>query len=67
MRMLGAGAVDLSGLPTALVRMLARYGNPAKAQALRLLAEPRRTATLVATWRHWRLTPSTTRWICSIC
>ena len=48
-RMLGAGAVDLSGLPAARVRTLARYGMGAKAQTLRRLAEPRRTATLVAT------------------
>lgn len=48
-RRLGTGAVDLSGLPAARVRMLARYGIGAKAQTLRRLAEPRRTATLVAT------------------
>ncbi len=48
-RMLGAGAVDLSGLPAARVRVLARYGLGAKAQSLRRLAEPRRTATLLAT------------------
>lgn len=48
-RRLGAGAVDLSGLPAAQVRALARYGIGAKAQTLRRLAEPRRTATLVAT------------------
>jgi hypothetical protein len=48
-RMLGVGAVDLSVVPPARVRSLARYGNGAKAQALRRLAEPRRTATLVAT------------------
>jgi hypothetical protein len=47
-RRLGAGAVDLSGLPAAQVRTLARYGIGAKAQTLRRLAEPRRTATLVA-------------------
>ena len=48
-RMLGASAVDLSGLPVAPVRALARYGMGAKAQTLRRLAEPRQTATLVAT------------------
>lgn len=48
-RMLGAGSVDLSGLPAARVRALARYGLGAKAQSLRRLAEPRGTATLVAT------------------
>ncbi len=46
---LGAGAVDLSVVPVARVRALARYGLGAKAQPLRRLAEPRRTATLVAT------------------
>lgn len=44
-----AGAVDLSAVPPARVRSLARYGLGAKAQTLRRLAEPRRTATLVAT------------------
>lgn len=48
-RMLGAGTVDLSGVPAARVRALARYGLGAKAQTLRRLVEPRRTATLVAT------------------
>ena len=48
-RALGAGAVDLSAVPPARVRALARYGIGAKAQSLRRLAEPRRTATLVAT------------------
>lgn len=48
-RMLGAGTVDLSGLPAARVRALARYGMGAKAQTLHRLAEPRRTATLLAT------------------
>ena len=50
-RGLGVGAVDLSDLPTAQVRAMARYGIGAKAQTLRRLAEPRRTATLVATVR----------------
>lgn len=48
-RVLGAGAVDLSGIPATRVRALARHGMEAKAQALRRLGEPRRTATLVAT------------------
>ena len=48
-RMLGAGTVNLSGLPAARVRALARYGMGAKAQTLQRLAEPRRTATLVVT------------------
>jgi TnpA family transposase len=47
-RRIGAGAVDLSGLPAAQVRAVARYGIGAKAQTLRRLSEPRRTATLVA-------------------
>jgi TnpA family transposase len=49
LRALGARAVDLSAVPPARVRALARYGIGAKAQSLRRLAEPRRTATLVAT------------------
>lgn len=44
----GAGAVDLSAVPAARVRALARFGLGAKTQSLRRLAEPRRTATLVA-------------------
>ena len=47
-RALGVGAVDTSGVPSARLRALARYGLEAKAQSLRRLAEPRRTATLVA-------------------
>ncbi|WP_026554682.1 Tn3 family transposase [Arthrobacter sp. 35W] len=46
---LGVGAVDTSGVPAARLRALARYGLEAKAQSLRRLAEPRRTATLIAT------------------
>jgi Domain of unknown function (DUF4158) len=49
---IGAGALDLSALPGNRVLALARYGRSAKAPALRELAEPRRTATLVATIRH---------------
>lgn len=48
-RSFGAGAVDLSMVPPARVRSLARYGLGSKAQTLSRLAEPRRTATLVAT------------------
>jgi hypothetical protein len=51
-RRLGAGGVDLSALPGNRVQALARYGLSAKAPLLRELAEPRRTATLVATIRH---------------
>lgn len=46
---LGVGAVDTSRVPGSRLRTLARYGLEAKAQSLRRLAEPRRTATLVAT------------------
>jgi Domain of unknown function (DUF4158)/Tn3 transposase DDE domain len=49
---IGADALDLSTLPGNRVLALARYGMSAKAAALRELAEPRRTATLVATIRH---------------
>jgi TnpA family transposase len=47
-RALGAGAVDVSGVPASRLQVLARYGIKAKSQRLRRLAEPRRTATLVA-------------------
>lgn len=47
-RSLGIGAVDTAGVPASRLRALARYGLEAKAQSLRRLAEPRRTATLVA-------------------
>ena len=46
---LGIDAVETSGMPASRLRALARYGVEAKAQSLRRLAEPRRTATLVAT------------------
>jgi len=46
---LGVGTVDLSAVPTSRVRSLARYGLGAKTQTLQRLAEPRRSATLVAT------------------
>ncbi|MGG5173242.1 Tn3 family transposase [Pseudarthrobacter sp. J1738] len=48
-RSFGTGAADLSMVPPARVRSLARYGLGSKAQTLSRLAEPRRTATLVAT------------------
>jgi hypothetical protein len=51
-RSLGAEPADVSGLPGNRLLALARYGVSAKAPALRELAEPRRTATLVATIRH---------------
>jgi hypothetical protein len=45
---LGAGRIDVSGLPENRLLALARYGLSAKASALRDLKELRRTATLVA-------------------
>jgi Domain of unknown function (DUF4158) len=51
-RRLGAAAADVSALPGNRLLALARYGVSAKAPALRELAEPRRTATLVATISH---------------
>jgi hypothetical protein len=51
-RSLGAAAADVSALPGNRLLALARYGVSAKAPALRELAEPRRTATLLATVRH---------------
>ncbi|ETA03452.1 hypothetical protein ThrDRAFT_01198 [Frankia casuarinae] len=47
----GAGAADVSGVPANRLATLARYGLAAKAPLLRELAEPRRTATLLATVR----------------
>jgi hypothetical protein len=44
----GAGAVDVSTVPSTRLVALARYGVTAKAAALGDLAESRRTATLVA-------------------
>lgn len=49
LRSFGAGEADFSMVPPARVRSLARYGLGSKAQTLSRLAEPRRTATLVAT------------------
>ena len=43
----GAGDVDVSGVPATRLVALARYGVTAKATALRDLAESRRTATVV--------------------
>src|ERR1700730_18239815 len=51
-RQIGVGGLDLSALPENRVLALARYGVSAKAPTLRQLAEPRRTATLVATITH---------------
>jgi hypothetical protein len=50
----GAGALAdaLAAVPPTRLRALARYGLTAKAPQLRRLAEPRRTATLLATARE---------------
>lgn len=49
---LGARAADVEAVPANRLAVLARYGLTAKAPALRELADPRRTATLLATARH---------------
>jgi TnpA family transposase len=49
---LGARAASVEAVPANRLAALARYGLAAKAPALRDLAEPRRTATLLATARH---------------
>lgn len=49
---LGVRAVDCSGVPPNRVAALARYGLASKAPILSGLAEPRRTATLLAMTRH---------------
>ena len=48
----GAGSVDCSGVPASRLAALARHGMVSTATALRDLAEPRRTATLLGTVRH---------------
>jgi hypothetical protein len=48
----GARAAQVQGVPANRVAVLARYGLTAKAPALRQLAEPRRTATLLAAVRQ---------------
>ena len=53
---LGAGEVDVSGLPPVKLAELARYGMAAEAPTLRDLAHPRRTAALLATVRHLETT-----------
>ena len=47
----GAHAADVAAVPAGRLALLARYGLSAKAPPLRELAEPRRTATLLATAR----------------
>ena len=64
---MGAGAVELSGVPAGKLAALARYGLAAKAPALRELTPSRRAATLLATVRHLGTARSTTRWICLTC
>jgi TnpA family transposase len=49
---LGARTANVGTVPANRLAVLARYGLAAKAPALRDLAEPRRTATLLATARH---------------
>jgi len=51
-RQLGVGGLDLSGVPPGRVASLARYAQAARAQALSRMAEPRRTATLLAVARQ---------------
>ena len=51
-RSLGAGAVELSGVPAGKLAALARYGLTAKAPTLRELTASRRAATLLATVRQ---------------
>jgi hypothetical protein len=51
-RRFGIGPLNLAGVPPNKLVALARYGLGTKAPALRELAEPRRTAVLVATARH---------------
>jgi hypothetical protein len=48
----GAGRADLTAVPANRLSVLARYGLTAKAPLLRELADPRRTATLLAAARH---------------
>ncbi|GGV57568.1 transposase [Streptomyces spectabilis] len=47
-----AGEVDVWRVPPVKMAELARYGMNAHAPTLRCLAEPRRTATVLATMRH---------------
>ncbi len=50
-RALGVDGLDVSGVPAGRVELLARHAQTARAQALTRLAEPRRTATLLAAAR----------------
>ena len=49
---LGVRAVDCAAVPANRLALLARYGLASKAPTLEGLAEPRRTATLLAMARH---------------
>jgi Domain of unknown function (DUF4158) len=49
---IGAGRVDLAGIPTSRLGALARYGLVTKAPTLRDLSPNRQTATVLATVRH---------------
>jgi len=49
---LGVRRVDCSAVPANRMAALARYGLSSKAPTLAALAEPRRTATLLAATRH---------------
>jgi len=51
-RQLGVGGLDLSGVPAGRVATLARHAQAVRAQALARMAEPRRTATLLAVARQ---------------
>jgi hypothetical protein len=52
---IGAGRADLSAVAASRLSALARYGLTAKAPLLRELADPRRTATLLAAARHLKV------------
>lgn len=49
---IGAGATQVQAVPANRIAALARYGMAGKAPLLKGLAEPRKTATLLATARH---------------
>lgn len=60
-----ARSAEVDAVPANRLAALARYGLAAKAPALRDLAEPRRTATLLATAWHLEPPRSMTPWTCS--
>jgi TnpA family transposase len=55
-RNLGVGDLDLSGIPPARLRALARYAMASRAQAIARMSEERRTATLLAFARYLEVT-----------